>query len=130
MSEIKKSDDQTFDQGFPHAKPRCWRSKSQPEAGLFKVLPWYQPIGDESRIDFKGIFKDLFPEMTEDVMSGAHIYSGLVLQVGFMVEGSNGVWIGVGDPAFCKEQFEDLGAWDEEKHRPEAKKIDCKEGKE
>ena len=52
---------------FPFAKARRWRNKNLGEGkgvpGEFKVLPWFQPIDNESRIDFKCLLKDLIPKI-------------------------------------------------------------------
>jgi len=100
---------------FPFAKARRWRNKNLGEGkgvpGEFKVLPWFQPIDNESRIDFKCLLKDLMPEMSEDMLAEFDVYSGLMLHVGWQLHNDAGMW-------FCiqkelKDQFDDLGDWDD-----------------
>lgn len=105
---------------YPFATPRCWRNKQNQL--LYKVVPWFQPIDNDSRIDFVGLFDEIEPKMFRDVMGKHEIYSGLVMQLGYLVESENRMWFGliVDDP---EEMFEDIGPWVEAEHRPNAKNM-------
>lgn len=96
---------------FPLALPRRWRNKQNGKDGKdLKVLPWFQPIDNESRFDFKGMLSELVPEFKNDVMGSFEAYSGLVVQVGWLVENENRIWIGL-IGIENRELFEDLGPW-------------------
>jgi hypothetical protein len=95
---------------FPYTQAHRWKNK---EAGTeFKVLPWFQPMAEYSRMDFRGLLKDLLPEMSDDVLAEFNCYSGLVVHAGWQLHNDAGVW-------FCvqhgiEEHFEDLGVWKDE----------------
>lgn len=94
---------------FPFAKARRWRNKNGDGLSHFKVLPWFQPIAEDSRLDFRGLIKDLLPELADDMLAEFNCYSGLVVHVGWQILNDAGVW-------FCvqhgiEDQFEDLGEW-------------------
>ena|ERR1035437_1188596 len=98
---------------FPYMRPRRWLQKKSKK--YFKVLPWFQPLDNESRLDFKALFRDLVPELGFDkAMGKMEIYSGLVMHCGYQIYNDGGMW-------FCiehhgKQFFKDCGLWDEEKH--------------
>lgn len=113
--KIKTSAKAPEGRNFPFARPRRWRNKTLGEGkgvpGEFKVLPWFQPIDNESRIDFKCLLKDLMPELSDDMMAEFEIYSGLMVHAGWQLHNDAGMW-------FCiqrelKDQFDDLGDWDD-----------------
>ncbi len=94
---------------FPLATPRRWKNKQSGKE--HKVLPWFQPIDDASRFDFKGMMKEIAPEVfTNDILANCECYSGLVMQLGWMIENENRIWIGVMQMDMT-ETFEDVGAW-------------------
>ena len=99
---------------FELTRIRKWRNR---ETGkILKVMPWYMPIAEDSRLNFEGLLKEVMPEFAKDVLADSHIYSGLMMQQGYMVENHNRVWFGLfiskDDAA---KAFEDLGYWDSEK---------------
>lgn len=92
---------------FPFAKPRRWQNRKTKKQ--FKVLPWFQPIDDSSRFDFKGLMLDIVPELKNDIIAMSEVYSGMVVLCGWQIHNDAGLW-------FCMEhgiedQFEDLGYW-------------------
>jgi hypothetical protein len=100
---------------FETTKVKKWQNRDTKK--ILKVMPWYQPIADDSRMDFNGLLKDLMPEVDLGVAIGdAHIYSGLVMQNGYMIENHNRCWFGI---FMSKEEamkiYDDLGDWDHEK---------------
>ena len=99
---------------FNLTRIRKWQRKDNGK--IMKVMPWYQPIAEDSRMDFNGLLKDLMPEVGDLSAGLNHIYSGLMMQQGYMVENHNRVWVGL---FLTKEQaakaFDDLGYWDNEK---------------
>ncbi len=105
MSDEKK------DRKFVYAMPRKWKNK---ESGkILKVVPWFMPLDDESRFDFKGLIKECVPELGNDVLSDFECYSGLLMQAGWMMENSNGCWLGLVG-INMKDHFEDMGEWPRE----------------
>lgn len=103
---------------FPFMKPRCWvhkDKKARAQKGYFKVLPWFQPLDNESRIDFKGLMKDLAPDLfTKDVMANVEFFSGLISFCGYQIYNDGGMWLCM-EP-HGKKFFKDLGEWDEAKY--------------
>lgn len=97
---------------FPYMKPRRWQNKKSKK--YFKVVPWFQPIDNESRLDFKALFKDLVPEFGDDVLAEMEIYSGLVMHCGYQLYNDGGMWFCVQHSG--KDFFKDCGPWIEEKH--------------
>lgn len=98
---------------FPFMRPRRWKQKQSGK--FFKVLPWFQPFDNETRIDFKGLFRDLVPELELDkAMGKMEIYSGLVMHAGYQILNDGGMWVCMGHST--KKFFKDVGEWDEEKH--------------
>jgi len=95
---------------FANMRPRKWQNKTKPEI-YAKVLPWFQPLDDNSRMDFKGLISELEPGL-KDHMKDFNAYSGLVLHIGWMVYTEQSVWWGM--PLGVEEQFNDLGYWDPE----------------
>lgn len=94
-------------------RPRRWQQKLSKK--YFKVLPWFQPFDNESRIDFKGLFKDIVPELKLDkAMGKQEIYSGLVMHAGYQLLNDGGMWMCVGHN--LKKYFKDVGEWDEAQH--------------
>lgn len=99
------------ERNFQLATPRHWKNKESGKS--LKVVPWFLPIDNESRLDFKGLLKEVEPTLfTDDVMADVEIYSGLVMQVGWLCENENNVWLGLA-PVSMKEHFDDLGLWSE-----------------
>ena len=105
---------------YPFATPRCWKNKENSQ--LYKVVPWFQPIDNDSRIDFVGLFKEIEPNMLQDVMGDMEIYSGLVMQLGYLVESENRMWFGLIGGNW-EEMFEDIEPWNEAEHRPNARNM-------
>ena len=103
---------QNKERKFIHAMPRKWKNKHSGK--IFKALPWFVPLDDESRFDFKGLMKDLIPEFKNDVLKDFECYSGLLMQAGWMLENENHCWLGL-TGLDVKELFEDLGEWSNEK---------------
>jgi hypothetical protein len=100
---------------FDLTRVRKWKRKDNGK--IMKVMPWYQPIAEESRLDFQGILRDVMPELDiGETLGSSHIYSGLLMQQGYMVENHNRVWFGM---FLTKEQaakvFDDCGFWDNDK---------------
>ena len=100
---------------FDLTRVRKWKRKDNGK--IMKVMPWYQPIAEESRLDFQGILRDVMPELDiGETLGSSHIYSGLLMQQGYMVENHNRVWFGL---FMTKEQaakvFDDVGFWDNDK---------------
>ena len=113
----EKKPDHTFEKGFHHCQPRCWRNKDKTDGRFLKVVPWFGPLGDDSRFDFKGLMKDCFPElMKDDVMKDFEVYSGLVMQIGWMIENENRMWFGLVGVEEMRVLFDDLGPWKEAEH--------------
>ena len=111
MTETKANEVKPTARSFENCKPRKWKNK---ESGkLFKVLPWFQPMDNESRFDFKGMLKDVLPELGEDILQDFECYSGLLLQVGWMMENENRMWLGLMGMDM-NQYFEDLGHWTDE----------------
>lgn len=103
--------DKKEERKFPFAKARRWRNKISGKE--FKVLPWFQPVGEESRFDFKGLIRDLFPEFTNDVLAEFNCYSGLVIHAGWQLHNDAGVWFCV-QHGEVETHFDDLGDFKEE----------------
>lgn len=131
--KIPPSTDEQAKLTFPFIRPRAWKNKASGD--LVKVVPWFMPFENESQYDLTGLMKEVAPEIfANDTMADFEVYKGLVMRMGWMLETSNGIWIGVVQNA--SEQFEDIGLWNEEEHRPQSKveeRIDAitkaKEGK-
>lgn len=104
---------------FDLMRPKKWRNRGNGK--IMRVMPLWIPLeSQETRMDFNGLLKDLAPEMGDlnAVFADRPIYSGLMMQEGVLIENHNRCWIGLMlPPATCKELFEDLGFWDEEKDR-------------
>lgn len=93
---------------FPFAMPRRWKNKENGKE--VKVLPWFQPVEERSQFDFKGLMKELMPEIFEgDHMADFECYKGLVMFCGWQIENENNIWFCL--PANVKDQFDDLGEW-------------------
>lgn len=108
MSNDANSQKENSPRNYPYCRPRRWRSK-QDSTKQFKVVPWFQPIDNESKYDFKGLIKEIDPTFTDDVLADFEVYSGLVVHMGWQLLNDHGIW-------FClqknlENQFEDLGAW-------------------
>ena len=115
-AEIKTEAKAPEGRNFPFAKARRWKSKLNGKH--FKVVPWFQPIDNESRLDFKGLFKEIEPTLfTDDFLANFNVYSGLVIHLGWQIYNDAGVW-------FCiqmglQEHYEDLGDWKDEDGKSE-----------
>jgi hypothetical protein len=95
---------------YLNATPMCWRNKLKPHI-VVKAMPWFQPIEENTRVDFVGMLKDVMPEFTDDVLGPLNIYKGFVMQAGWLFENEENVWFGL--PMSVREQFEELGTWAE-----------------
>jgi hypothetical protein len=119
--QIKSSRKAPEGRNFPFAKARRWRNKTIADGATkpkeFKVLPWFQPIDNESRIDFKCLLKDLMPEMSDDMLAEFDVYSGLMLHVGWQIHNDAGMWLCL--QKNLQDQFEDLGDWKDEDGKEE-----------
>ena len=101
----------TTDRTFPHAKPRRWKSKIDEKE--FKVVPWFQPIDNESRFDFQGLLKEIEPDLfTDDTLAEFKVYSGLMLHLGWQLYNDAGTWLCM--QMGLEEHFDDIGEWHEE----------------
>lgn len=80
---------------------------------IMKVMPLYIPIGEDPRIDFNGLLKDLDLGVNE-YLKDRPVYKGLMMQEGYLIENHNRCWLGL----FITKQkmdelFENLGPWTE-----------------
>jgi len=78
-----------------------WMNKYNAELCL--VHPQWEPI----KIDFdEKFYNDLVPEL-KIFAEGRKCVHGVLIQVGWMIENKNNIWIGL--PFSAADQFEDLG---------------------
>lgn len=95
---------------YPYARARRWQNKRSKK--YFKVIPWFQPIDNESRFDFRGMLLDIVPELENDVMAMKEIYSGMVVNCGWQLLNDAGCWFTFEHG--IEDQFADLGPWKDE----------------
>ena len=97
-----------FSREFPYARPRRWKHKEN--GNEVKVIPWFVPVDNSSKFDFKGLMKEIEPGLfTDDVLGEFEVYSGLVMSFGWLMENAQNVWIGM--PRNSREYFDDVGPW-------------------
>lgn len=71
-----------------------------------RVMPWYEVV-DETLFNEKELPLPEFKDRKYKI--------GALVQIGWLLENKNGVWLGVGPKA--KDSFKDLGLWKEKKRK-------------
>lgn len=81
--------------------PRLWRHKESKYGKTVRVMPWWETVkdGEAEEVDELG-------HMIAEA-AGRPCKFGVLVQVGFLLENEQGIWIGLGPKGH--EYFEDLG---------------------
>ena len=113
---------------YDSLQPR--KLKNRQHGNVLKVVPLFMPIEKESRLDFQYLLGEIEPAIGE-YLKKAPVYSGLVLQEGYLVHNHNGMWMGLMiTPQQKDELFEDMGLWsdqDQAEHEARIAKAEAEE---
>ena len=91
--------------------PRLWRHKKK--GNQLKVLPWWECLNP--------IISDKDVVGSNFLDGGRSFKIGAIVQIGWMLENGNGVWIGTNFGV--EKEFEDLGEWAPKKKPTKKKKT-------